>query len=814
MSKTIRKKLNNKSSKLAAQGTLAAVAGTMLLSEEASAQVSNLVSVTSLQGIASAQVQPDGSLLITTDSGLTYTLPAANFTSQGGQFLVPASFADDLSTWALGSASTGSGGISPALIGVGAAIATGIGIALAADGDDDDDVVAPVVEETPVVEVPVDPGAGTDGDDTFESDGSFPIDGGEGTDTVDFSGLTEAVNVDLDLNTPTPGPDSQDGAILDAPVPAGGAPIQELDNIENVIGTDFNDVIFGNNEVNVLQGGAGDDAFHSFGGADTIDGGEGTDTAIFTAAPVDIVVDLDDAGNATATGGETLISIENLTGSNAGNDTLSGNASDNVINGNAGNDTLFGEAGNDTLNGDDGDDILAGGGGTDVIDGGAGIDTNSFEGIGLGVTATVAADGTGTASYGQVNESFTGIENLTGTDNDDVLIATGAAANVLIGGDGDDIIAGGGGTDVLDGGAGNDTNSFQGIGVDVTANLATGTAVYTAPSGTVINETFTNFENLTGFTGNDTLIGDAGANVLTGGAGNDTLDGGDGIDTAVFEDVAANITVTNNGDGTLTVVSALDGTDTISNIENLVDSAGVALAIPSNVLADGTVDLSGVGAAPTAFTLIDGSNTVSNTVVNAAAANLPNAQDVDIFSVTVPTGSTLTSVELSQFVSADDVGFIGLVQGSSFPVDNAAAGVDTSGFLGLSLFGNGNPGDALTGTNILDALATGGNTGLTAGTDFIGFNAADGLAGGDTFTFLVQQLGNSPIDFTLDFDVSLAVITTTSAAPSAPVFVSAEDEAPIFADTGSVDVANDVFIDPADTIEDTVFVASDVFEVA
>ena len=540
-----------------------------------------------------------------------------------------------------------------------------------------------------------------------------------------------------------------------------------------------------------------------------LDGGAGNDTNSFQGIGVDVTANLA-TGTAvyTAPSGtvinETFTNFENLTGF-TGNDTLTGDAADNVLTGLGGNDTLSGGAG---------DDILIGGGGTDVIDGGAGIDTNSFEGIGLGVTATVAADGTGTASYGQVNESFTGIENLTGTDNDDVLIATGAAANVLIGGDGDDIIAGGGGTDVLDGGAGNDTNSFQGIGVDVTANLATGTAVYTAPSGTVINETFTNFENLTGFTGNDTLIGDAGANVLTGGAGNDTLDGGDGIDTAVFEDVAANITVTNNGDGTLTVVSALDGTDTISNIENLVDSAGVALAIPSNVLADGTVDLSGVGAAPTAFTLIDGSNTVSNTVVNAAAANLPNAQDVDIFSVTVPTGSTLTSVELSQFVSADDVGFIGLVQGSSFPVDNAAAGVDTSGFLGLSLFGNGNPGDALTGTNILDALATGGNTGLTAGTDFIGFNAADGLAGGDTFTFLVQQLGNSPIDFTLDFDVSPAVITTTSAAPSAPVFVSAEDEAPIFADTGSVDVANDVFIDPADTIEDTVFVASDVFEVA
>ena len=116
-----------------------------------------------------------------------------------------------------------------------------------------------------------------------------------------------------------------------------------------------------------------------------------------------------------------------------------------------------------------------------MIDGGLGSDTNSFEGIGLGVTATVAADGTGTAVYGAINESFTGIENLTGSDNDDVLTATGVAANVLLGGDGNDILAGGGGTDVIDGGAGIDTNSFQGIGFGVTATVnadGTGTASY------------------------------------------------------------------------------------------------------------------------------------------------------------------------------------------------------------------------------------------------------------------------------------------------------------------------------------------------
>ena len=104
-----------------------------------------------------------------------------------------------------------------------------------------------------------------------------------------------------------------------------------------------------------------------------------------------------------------------LTGTE-GADVISGLGGDDTITGFGGNDTLSGNGGNDTLNGDAGNDILAGGGGTDIIDGGEGIDTNSFEGIGLGVTATVNADGTGTAEYGQINETFTGIENLTGTD--------------------------------------------------------------------------------------------------------------------------------------------------------------------------------------------------------------------------------------------------------------------------------------------------------------------------------------------------------------------------------------------------------------
>ena len=119
--------------------------------------------------------------------------------------------------------------------------------------------------------------------------------------------------------------------------------------------------------------------------------------------------DLDDAFTVTGLAGISSL----LVNGDGGSDVIDASALTSGV-------ALVGGGGNDTLTGGSGNDVLAGGGGTDVIDGGLGVDTNSFQGIGLGVTATVAADGTGTASYGAVNESFTGIENLTGSENDDV----------------------------------------------------------------------------------------------------------------------------------------------------------------------------------------------------------------------------------------------------------------------------------------------------------------------------------------------------------------------------------------------------------
>ena len=312
-----------------------------------------------------------------------------------------------------------------------------------------------------------------------------------------------------------------------------------------------------------------------------------------------------DAGADTGDGNIFVEAVENTDVSGVSDvngsdddDAISGDAGPNVLNGLDGDDVLRGLGGADQLLGGAGDDILAGGGGTDVIDGGAGNDTNSFEGIGIGIDAVLNADGTGTADYGPVSETFSGIENLVGSSNDDSLVATGAAANTISSGDGNDFIAGGGGTDVLDGGDGIDTNSFQGIGFDVVANLGNGTASYQTPNGTVF-EGFSNFENLDGTAnddilsgnggenvlsgndgndelngggGNDTLEGGAGNDVLVGGGGTDVIDGGDGIDTNSFQGIGGDVTATINDDGTGNASYGMVS-ETFSNIENLTGSS-------------------------------------------------------------------------------------------------------------------------------------------------------------------------------------------------------------------------------------------------
>ena len=169
---------------------------------------------------------------------------------------------------------------------------------------------------------------------------------------------------------------------------------------------------------------------------------------------------------------DTLVSIENVIGSNDGDiitgsgqadNTFSGLDGNDTLLGGDGNDTLLGGRGGDTLEGGAGDDFVQGGGGSDITDGGEGIDTVSFADIGAPVTVDLAA---GEAQYVAPNgniivDQVTNFENVLGSSNDDI-IAGNSADNTLTGGLGDDVI---------DGGEGFDTADFSDLDVPVTVVL-------------------------------------------------------------------------------------------------------------------------------------------------------------------------------------------------------------------------------------------------------------------------------------------------------------------------------------------------------
>jgi Ca2+-binding RTX toxin-like protein len=150
---------------------------------------------------------------------------------------------------------------------------------------------------------------------------------------------------------------------------------------ETIVGTEGDDVICGGGGDDRLQGLGGNDILRGGSGMDVLVGGDGNDqlegergidTASFeggTAVSVDLAL-----GTATGVGSDTLGSVENLLGSNGG-DNLRGDGENNRIAGALGDDLLVGRGGNDRLFGGDGDDTLNGGNGNDACKQGPGTGT-------------------------------------------------------------------------------------------------------------------------------------------------------------------------------------------------------------------------------------------------------------------------------------------------------------------------------------------------------------------------------------------------------------------------------------------------------
>ncbi|MGX2970328.1 Ig-like domain-containing protein, partial [Ursidibacter sp. B-7004-1] len=148
--------------------------------------------------------------------------------------------------------------------------------------------------------------------------------------------------------------------------------------IENLIGSKYDDELIGNKADNNISGGAGDDTIKGGEGNDYLDGGVGNDQLygglgddIFVVDSAnDTVMENANEGNDTIystvdftlpTNVETLILIgntaKNATG-NGENNTLVANNAGNTLKGEAGDDRLIGGLGEDTLTGGDGSDVF------------------------------------------------------------------------------------------------------------------------------------------------------------------------------------------------------------------------------------------------------------------------------------------------------------------------------------------------------------------------------------------------------------------------------------------------------------------------
>ncbi|MEZ5808047.1 MAG: Ig-like domain-containing protein [Zhengella sp.] len=161
-------------------------------------------------------------------------------------------------------------------------------------------------------------------------------------------------------------------------------------------GSEDDDTIYGGEGNDSISGNGGDDHVYGEGGNDTLiggsgagndfyDGGEGTDTVIYSSTSLGVTVNLT---LGTASGPEidndTLVGIENVTGG-SGDDEITGDSADNELRGGDGDDTLSGEGGNDVLAGHRGDDILIGGQGEDVFAFSFGFGEDRIEDFELGI---------------------------------------------------------------------------------------------------------------------------------------------------------------------------------------------------------------------------------------------------------------------------------------------------------------------------------------------------------------------------------------------------------------------------------------------
>ncbi|MGE4440458.1 MAG: cadherin-like domain-containing protein [Desulfomicrobium sp.] len=465
---------------------------------------------------------------------------------------------------------------------------------------------------------------GNEHNDTLEGGaGADLLWGGMDFDMVSYRNASQGVRIDLR---------NQSNYGVQSGAPGGEENGDQLWYVDGVIGSAHADTLIGGSvgdeafatsfwrayreAANRLEGGAGDDLLMGLGAADTLDGGEGIDTADYSLSEDSVRVDLNLATGQTGGGevtetpssidssnpgifyggnharGDVLSNIENVTGSAYG-DTLIGNGENNVLSGLDGNDSLAGGGGNDTLidgvgsdtlHGGDGDDRIYAGAG-DVVDGGAGHDVLASDADYLDVTSS--------------SMTITGIEriDLTGVcksldvSGDAILnigisdpAGGGLMALVVTGDAGDSVVRlpdGGWTWNLVDENAAIDGQAYvlyeaAKDGQTVRLYVQTGLNVIEIPDGVhsvLGSEGADDLTTAWGF--NDPRFafivhGLEGDDTLRGGSGADTLDGGIGIDTADYSEISAVVGVDIDLGRTGVQFGGHAEGDTLIDIENVI----------------------------------------------------------------------------------------------------------------------------------------------------------------------------------------------------------------------------------------------------
>lgn len=229
-----------------------------------------------------------------------------------------------------------------------------------------------------------------------------------------------------------------------------------------------------------ITGSKFNDTLQGNAGKNVLDGGLGSDFVSYSSAAGSVTINLQSGSATGAAGSDTLISIENAIGSNFA-------------------DTIFGSNLNNVIASGDGNDIINASLGADVIDGGIGTDTVSYAALTSG-PISLGAFGVVTKSPGVIDQLI-GVETIVATSSSQDTINLSLAVSPA---------------------AVSTTVNLAGALNNVQVNLSGG-----APA---INLTVSQFENVIGSGVADTITGNNFANSLTGNDGNDTIAGGLGID--------------------------------------------------------------------------------------------------------------------------------------------------------------------------------------------------------------------------------------------------------------------------------------------